>query len=152
MSAHQSRAEFLFEQRFISLRIETIEQMSLRGYIKKTKPALWTQTAGAQLIRSIQSQRKPKRKFQRISPVSKKRFEENKIYRIRNPIFLAANPFCMRCNKPASCVHHWAGRRGNFLKEETWRSSCDPCNMFAREHPEAAIAEGWRAEKGIYLA
>lgn len=61
-------------------------------------------------------------------------------------------PWCERCFDKATCVHHWAGRRWNLLKYEYLRSSCWKCNQFAREHPQEAILEGWRAPIGVYAA
>jgi hypothetical protein len=65
---------------------------------------------------------------------------------------LRKTPKCERCGAKATCVHHWAGRRWNLLVYEHLRSSCRKCNLFAKEQPALAIAEGWRAPIGIYAA
>lgn len=89
----------------------------------------------------------------RLATTSKKRRQDSVEYAKKRIAFLGAHIYCQRpgCNKMATQVHHWAGRRSNYLKVETWRASCHDCNMFAKEHAAAAIAEGWRAPIGVYL-
>jgi hypothetical protein len=92
----------------------------------------------------------PPVKHQRRSWISSRRLDEQKIYSVRHPLFLRENPDCQRCGRPAQCIHHWAGRRSNFLREETWRASCYGCNDFAKQHPQQARDEKWIAPVGIY--
>ena len=89
----------------------------------------------------------------RIAPMSKKRTAESRQYRASSWVFLAEHPLCQRpgCGKSSECVHHWAGRRSNYLKVETWRASCIACNDFAKQNPKAARAENWIAPVGVYL-
>ena len=88
----------------------------------------------------------------RLARVSKKRAKELPQLAKLVKRKLKESPWCERCWGPATCVHHFAGRRWNLLKYEYLRSSCWPCNQFAREHPKAAIAEGWRAPIPLYAA
>jgi hypothetical protein len=121
--------------------------------IKKLKKiANWMTVPGAQPIRTMAAKEKrtPTRS-KRIRPESDKRKSERKIYNELRIPFLQANPFCQRCNAPSQCVHHWAGRRSNYLKQETWRASCISCNDFAKNSPAEARAENWIAPIGIYL-
>ena len=115
------------------------------SYQRKTKPALW-QTAFPEQVKL-----KPEKK-RRFLGMSLKRREESKQYRKLRLVFLASRPRCERCGKPSQCVHHWAGRRSNYLKVETWKASCLACNDYAKQDPKEARAEKWIAELGIYLA
>jgi len=118
---------------------------------KQKKLANWMTVEGAQPIRSVVKQKKLPERRKRINPESDKRREERKEYnRLRLP-FLEANPLCQRCGKDAQCVHHWAGRRSNYLKIETWRASCNACNEFAKNFPKEARAENWIAPLNVYL-
>lgn len=125
--------------------------MSLYGYIPKTKPAPWRQAFPEQYKATTKKPRtiKPRKS---IRHESKKRSSERRIYSVERIKFLAENPICMRtgCTAKATEVHHFAGRGIFYLNEATWRSSCHDCNMFAKENPKAAIAEGWRAPVGVY--
>jgi hypothetical protein len=143
--------------------------MSLYGYVKKNKPALWTKTYPQQhsALRPPCSPKKKsklssKKSIQRsnsiqsrkpLKRVSTKRSSENRTYaKLRIP-FLREHPICQRqgCGAKSVCVHHWAGRRSNFLKIETWRASCIPCNDFAKNNPKEAREENWIATNGVYL-
>ena len=117
--------------------------------LRDSADALKSKSSGksASFIRS-KSSVKPRQK--RIPSMSKKRRKELETYLVLRLTFLAEHPNCQRCGKPSECVHHWAGRRDNFLKVETWRGSCVPCNDFAKENPAEAIAENWRAPVGVY--
>lgn len=88
-----------------------------------------------------------------VRKVSKKRSAETRIYNRLRISFLRENPICQRryCGAKSVCVHHWAGRRSNYLKVETWRASCIGCNDFAKNHPKEAREENWIAPIGVYL-
>jgi hypothetical protein len=111
---------------------------------RKTKPALW-RTAFPEQYRPPQ----PKKK--RHHGMSAKRREESKEYKTLRLEFLKQKPLCERCGKLAQCVHHWAGRRSNYLKVETWKASCLACNDYAKQCPKEARAENWIAGVGQYL-
>ena len=83
--------------------------------------------------------------------MSAKRREESKEYKTLRLEFLKQKPLCERCGKLAQCVHHWAGRRSNYLKVETWKASCLACNDYAKQCPKEARAENWIAGVGQYL-
>ena len=83
--------------------------------------------------------------------VSKKRARELYQYRKRRKSFLELHTRCQRCGDPATVVHHWAGRRSNLLKVETWRPSCWNCNDWAKQFPKCARLENWIAPIGVYL-
>jgi hypothetical protein len=59
------------------------------------------------------------------------------------PSFLHNHPLCEvkspNCTTIATCVHHTKGRGKNeVLNQETWKSSCDPCNLWVEvNHAEA---------------
>lgn len=113
-------------------------------YQRKTKPAIWITAFPGQRTIVIA---KPKRRL----GMSIKRQAEGKVYKQERAQFLLIRPHCERCSMPSVCVHHWAGRRSNFLRQETWRASCVPCNDFAKQHPAEARAEDWIAPVGVYL-
>jgi hypothetical protein len=110
-----------------------------------SKKALWLSLPGYR--RAVFT----KGRIARLPKESKRRKRERPIYNRLAKQFVIDHPKCMRCGKRASCVHHWAGRRSNYLKVETWRSSCHDCNMFAKNHPADARSEGWIAPIGEYL-
>ena len=82
---------------------------------------------------------------------SKKRRKEAVVYRRLVKVFLEEHPTCDRCGRASECNHHWAGRRSNYLKVETWRASCVRCNLWAKNEPRKARIEGWIAPEGVYL-
>lgn len=89
------------------------------------------------------------------SPVSAKRRLEMGKYKILSIEFMQSHQWCQRClthgqKTRATECHHWAGRGKNYLRVETFRASCHACNQFARNEPQKAIEEGWRAPFGEY--
>ena len=120
--------------------------MSMRGYKKKGKAALWTTTYPDQ-VRVVPEKKK------RHHGMSIKRRKESAEYSKLRVAFLTAHPLCERpgCGRPAECVHHWAGRRSNYLRQETWRASCIVCNDWAKNDPKGARLVKWIAPVGEYL-
>lgn len=87
----------------------------------------------------------------RIRSVSLKRQRELREYRKLRDAFLKEMWFCQRCGSLATCVHHWAGRRGKqLLVVKDFRASCDDCNFWAKNHPKEAREEKWIAPVGVY--
>lgn len=76
-----------------------------------------------------------------VRHASKKRAALLRIYAKRRRMFLEANPFC-RCGRPATEVHHMAGRGALLLEESKWKALCHTCHHWATEHPREAIAVG----------
>lgn len=130
-------------------------------------PALWTKTFSDQAkklrlpsqdhraTRLAAAKAQRRREAKPCRRVSKKRAREQAIYDRLRPVFLKDNPWCERClasgiKVPSTDLHHWAGRGRNFIVEKYFRAACNPCNLYAREHPLEAIEEGWRAPVGIY--
>jgi hypothetical protein len=111
----------------------------------KQKKALWTQAFPKQAT-------PPKVKKRKNYSQSKKRRHESKIYAQMRLEFLEQNKVCQRigCGRPATCVHHWAGRGKNYLVREFFRASCFSCNQFAKDCPAFARDEDWLAPKNIY--
>lgn len=103
--------------------------------------------AAAKRRAAVEITRNGQRTTVRRKPVkarSKKRAEQMREYVPLMLAFLTANPLCMRCGKPATCVHHSGGRRGwLLLAVEFWKASCNDCNEFAETDTGAALAEGW---------
>ncbi len=95
--------------------------MSLRGYVKKTKPALWKQAAdeagvvdhfalARQQYKAAKVERRKREQFlaklkrqpkqrKRVRQVSKHHAEELAEYRRRAPVYLNENPVCLACPK-----------------------------------------------------
>lgn len=113
-----------------------------------------SQNQRQRLNRSNSTSTKPSggRRIKFVSPMSAKRRAESKQYSVMRLKFIRAHPFCERpgCGKKSECVHHWAGRRDNYLKVETWKGSCNACNDYAKNHPKEARAEGWIAPVNVY--
>lgn len=114
------------------------------------KKALWLSLPNAALFPEPGGKLLPPRR-KRVSAMSNRRKQEYRIYTDRRVIFLESHPRCQRCGTWSECIHHWAGRRSNLLKEETWRASCLPCNKFAKDCPAQARKENWIAPVGVYL-
>lgn len=75
---------------------------------------------------------------------SPKRAAQENTYRRRRQAFLEANPYCARCYRMASEVHHMRGRVGaDLLREEWWLPLCHPCHAHVTEHPHAAVEQGF---------
>ena len=93
---------------------------------------------------------KEKKKKTRISPMSEKRTEQNKIYLIRRPLFLATNTDCKinseDCTKKTKDVHHtYSGKNRNkyFLDETTWIAICRNCHNWIHDNPKQARKIGY---------
>lgn len=120
---------------------------------KKRKPALWLQVPGATPIRSPEKQPRERKPRKLTNPRSKLRRQQYKEYIPAMIAFLKRKIFCERrnCQRPAVCVHHFAGRRGKqLLVQKDWRGSCDECNVWAKNNPKAAREEQWLAPVGEY--
>lgn len=140
----------------------------LRGYVKKSKPALWTTVpsarkrleAAAATRRALKaallqkkrceaileaSRRRKSRPsaFKRIAPVSKKRAAERKTYLSLRDEFLMLNCRCERCGKAATEVHHKQGRGRHYLEVTTWAALCSCCHSWIHENVAEAKAAGW---------
>ena len=80
-----------------------------------------------------------------MRPVSKKRAAVLRIYAKKRLEFLEENARCVRCQDPATQVHHMAGRDGTqrLLDATRWAAMCAWCHRWVTEHPQQAIAEGY---------
>lgn len=77
-------------------------------------------------------------KKKRIAPVSAKRAEELKIYRIERDKFLKENSTCMfpGCTSKDVECHHAAGKVGNLLYDSRYfRALCRKHHIFVETHP-----------------
>lgn len=78
------------------------------------------------------------------TPQQKRRRRNIALYLKRRPIFLAENPWCLRCGGNADQIHHKEGRGGLLLLDESrWASACGDCHRYITEHPAEAIERGW---------
>lgn len=79
-----------------------------------------------------------------VKPVSDTRREQLAVYRPQRDAFLEAHPFCFRCGKRRTCLHHRMGKVGALLLDQRyWAASCAECNDLAETNTGLALAEGW---------
>jgi hypothetical protein len=88
-----------------------------------------------------QKKSEPKKRFDKIPNVSKKRKIENLQYQVLRAEFLnkPENKICFidGCNKEANTIEHRAGRWGkNFLDTSTWAGCCLEHNLELENNPE----------------
>lgn len=140
----------------------------LRGYVKKSKPALWTTLPSARkrleaaaatrhaakaavlaakrgkaLARQLERRKSRPSSPKRIAPVSKKRAAERKTYLSLRDEFLMLNCRCERCGKAATEVHHKQGRGKHYLEVATWAALCSKCHDHIHNNVAEAKAAGW---------
>lgn len=79
-----------------------------------------------------------------IKKVSSKRAEQNKTYKMVRAMFLNDNYYCQRCRRPASEIHHKAGRNGERLNDvHNFMSVCRDCHQYIHAHPQESRQNGW---------
>lgn len=85
----------------------------------------------------LRTDKKPTvKKRTRISPISEKMAENLKVYRILRREFMEVNPNCQLCSRPATDLHHRAGR-GKYLNDVlTFMALCRPCHNWIHENPK----------------
>jgi hypothetical protein len=143
--------------------------MSLRGYKKKSKPALWLTAFPSQAVKTMTKAEKVARIRKFIRPVSKKRQATSKEYRDKAQEFIKAaigrgetcpvvaripelrdgmmygHPISARLNE----VHHKRGRRGELLLDDRhWMAVSKQGHRWMHEHPNEARGHGWMCELG----
>jgi len=93
-------------------------------------------------------QRKPRVRWTR--KVSKRREEDNVVYRKRVRAFLRRKPVCEACRlRKSTDPHHTRGRAGPLLLDERfWKAVCRPCHDWIREHVVEARALGLLCDVG----
>jgi hypothetical protein len=86
-----------------------------------------------------------KAKVTEIPQKSKKKDDEDKIYNIRRPIFLEANPKCaVYPNLKSEEVHHKKGRVGTlYLDERFWLPVSKKAHREIEKNPTWAVENGY---------
>ena len=75
--------------------------------------------------------------------VSVKRARQIRQYsRVRSE-YLNGNPYCQRCGKMATDIHHKAGRSKKYLDVLTWLAVCRTCHQWIELHPKEAKELGY---------
>jgi len=78
----------------------------------------------------------------KINPKSKKQIQLDNIYLKLRKIFLTKHPNCQaslsNCTRQAIDVHHKSLRGENYLKVDTWLSTCRNCHTWIHENPKEA--------------
>lgn len=83
-----------------------------------------------------------------ISPKSKKRQEQDFLYRTKREKFLADHPVCQAqiqnlCLGYSGEIHHKAGKIGKlYLDENNFLAICRPCHTWVTDHPKEAVEMG----------
>ena len=127
--------------------------MNLKGYIPKTKPALWRSTPSGKRQERIQAKRLDERKRtvlaarqrprKAIRRRSKKMTKLMAQYRKQRAAYLRLAPWCGVCHTAkATDVHHKRGRGPYLLMSLTWIGVCRICHNYIHAHPSWAYAEG----------
>ena len=80
-----------------------------------------------------------------LSPVSKRRKEQNKEYTKVRKDYMAAHPRCELCNKAdATDIHHKAGRwKGRLVDANFFMSLCRDCHEHIHKNPAWAYGNGY---------
>lgn len=130
--------------------------MSLRSYVKKGRPALWTTMKHGSKPRRLAAQHpkaKPPRK--RVNQVSDKQRARNRAYNARVKVWKLENPQCRACRvlgekvNPTEDCHHKRGKLGKLLMDERhWIPMCRMHHDWIRDNPNLARALGLLAQPG----
>lgn len=120
--------------------------MSLRGYIRKSKPAPWLQMSNAKAAPPA----KPKK---RIAPVSSRKRVEVERYRLEARKFIAdARAGGIRCPLTGEMpveVHHIRGRIGKLLRDQRyWVAMSSSGHRWIHDNPKEAMKMGLLAGRG----
>lgn len=140
--------------------------MSLYGYQKKTKPALYMQHF-APPVRSVKRPTPRQPRQTRIRAISKIKATDKRRYRARVAVWLteAGNNSCHACPKIqswwtgkelvqiniATQCHHKHGRGWNgelLMYESLWIPVCSGCHNFIHNNPSDARRVGLYAPEG----
>lgn len=140
--------------------------MSLKGYHRKTKPALWTTVPALggkspPVSSSFKSKfnhasdqkfGKPFKVVRRIRPRSRRMTKLMAYYNEIKAIFMAAHPTCEvhdAHTHPATQVHHSRGRAGTLLLDvRYWKAVCSGAHEWIGAQPQDARRTGFLCAKG----
>lgn len=119
--------------------------MSLIGYKRKTKPALWTLVPGAAVRQLPQKPRWIRR-------VSKVRGAANRVYAKAAKAFLRLHRWCQcGCGRRSEQVHHRRGRAGTLLLDQRhWMAVAFICHEWIGRNPEEARRRGFLCAVGLW--
>ncbi len=130
--------------------------MSLKGYVKKGHPALWTTTpSGAAAIRLAarrkQRQRAPNVRRRIAAATPQMQARRRRYLKQRDAwLSLPENKLCGCCKvRKASECHHSRGRRGDLLlAERFWIAVCSDCHQWIHNNMAEARRMGMLCEVG----
>lgn len=124
--------------------------MSLPGYIRKSKPALWTAVKGARLTRGASKPVKAPKARTRIKTSSKRMTALRRAYLAKRDAWIVGKS-CHKCGDLATECHHTRGRAGSLMLDERhWLPMCSWCHQWVHEHPADARADGLLCSKGMW--
>ncbi len=119
--------------------------MTLRGYQKKTRPALWTKLRKGLHPRS--QQKKPAKKKLRQKPVRKCSPQMRKLLKDYQRVrveYLIEHQLCEVCGKEQSKqIHHKKGRGKLLCEKKFFLAIDDGCHRRIHEQPAWAYEMGY---------
>jgi len=134
--------------------------MSLRGYIKKGKPALWVTMRCGKSVAEVRPGKSPRRS-NNVRRETPKRAAEQRQYLKRSREWLVGK-YCIVTRLlheqdprvfvlPANQVHHIFGRRGRLLNwEPGWAEVSDFGQRWIHNHPAEAMKLGLIGPTGTW--
>ncbi len=95
-----------------------------------------------------------KKTFNKISPVSDKRLEEMKEYRIVRDAFMITHPICQAkvegCTYYSCDNHHRKGKEGKLLCDVKWfMAVCRHCHNWIDANPNKAREKGFIVNRSV---
>ncbi len=145
--------------------------MSIRGYIKKGKPANWLSVRGAQPVATAKRQAKPTKARKPIRPASKRNASEKNIYRAEArqfvaeaiargalcPVVLAVkelregHKYGYDISATLSECHHKYGRVGRLLRwQPGWIAMSKQGHRWCHQNVAEATRRGWFGPAGTW--
>jgi hypothetical protein len=127
--------------------------VSLKGYVKKGKPALWVTMRKGKVVAEVRPS-KPLRRS-RVRPRSKRMAKLMAYYKSLKAQFLLDHPLCAVHRRDvgnvhhADQIHHSRGRVGTLLLDiRFYKGVCAAGHDLIGEHPDLARGAGLLCVKG----
>lgn len=79
-----------------------------------------------------------------INRKSEKRADQEEVYKALKKAYMLKEPFCERCARNATEIHHKNGRNGDRLNDiNFFMSICRDCHKWVHNHPKEARENGY---------
>ncbi len=123
--------------------------MSLPGYKKKGRPALWLSVRGAKPVRCVKKVVKMPKPRTRIRPVSARAAKARRAYLAKRGVWIQGRRCCNCVGTAATEVHHTRGRLGGLLMDDAyWLPVCSGCHNWIHNNQDQARERGLLCAKG----